>query len=549
MNNKKIITNVLTALLWCYIAYMLFRIVGAVFQTADYPNEYREAANIAMTNAILEGTNIYNPIYASGNTPTVCYLYGPLMSLLAALFKRVLPFAAIQDIHYGISFASMLLSAYMLADMVYRERKNLLAASAAFWLGLICHWRYGYIYAAPDSFGLCLMIAVIYVLSRCRRDVERSLFCPQLAAFLAVLTFFTKQYFVVVALTGALYLLFVSKRQFVRYAFSGILFSAIFYVGLSYFAPLYFTYALYFLKGPGAGAAMGKTGIAYNTMQVSYLGGMLLTLFLAAAAFTAYIVYKVVKGQKLKADFKNYNEPLFRFEKGSLNISFYILFYVQLLVAAVILKYIGNNDGAFLSYYLQLFVPALIVIAVCAVDSVKIPGRYGLAVCCILYLIFAGYTIYKVEPRLIINRLSENEMENWHRAYDIAEKYSGEKNDAVYYTPPMNYKGYEMNQLIYNDGQPFVFTEKFMKAYKESSIAQKLYPYAGSIISQHLRYREGMRQRVLDGEYELVMYIDGQDPVFTREELEINYAFMEMIPLRTGNWAWDVEFWIKKVDF
>lgn len=552
-----------------YILYLLFRIISAVLLTAAYPNEYREAANIAMTQAILNGVNIYSPQNSMSFTPTVCYLYGPLMSVIAAVLKLLLPGVSIPMLHYIISFLAMVISAILLAILVSENSRTIIAGPVAFMLTIFCHWRYGYVYGAPDSLGLCLMIGVLFALYRCAYPKEkgiRSITWSHMAAGLVIMTFFTKQYFIVVALTGGIYLLFVSKRLFVRYAVTGVLGSGVVFGLISAFCPLYWTYSLYFLKGPGAGAAMGKTGKAYNGMQISYLGGMLLMLFIAMTVLLCLLLGAFLIYGKITISLRNYDGAVFtikrRRDKVNLvsqyvnRMQFYALTFIHMLIAGIILSYIGKNDGAFLSYYLQLFTPGLIIAAVCLIDGfdwkelLKRNKKLGSALFMISYLLFIAYTIYKVEPRLIINQLSKEEITDWERAYEIADAYIDEKGDgardSIYYVPPMNYHGYANNQYIYNDGQPFVFTQKFLKAYNDSEIAQQLYPYGGVIIKQHLDFREAMRQRVLEGDYELVMFIEDQDPVFTLEELEKEYKCIETISLRTGNWSWPVQFWVKK---
>ena len=119
------------------------------------------------------------------------------------------------------------------------------------------------------------------------------------------------------------------------------------------------------------------------------------------------------------------------------------------------------------------------------------------------------------------------------------------RND-IYYIAPLAYHGYKNGEYVYNDGQPFVFTEKFAVSFENSQLAQKLFPYAGQVIYQHLNYREKIKQDVAEGKYTLITNIDGMDQVFTRQELEKRYELLETLPLRCGNWTWDVEFWVKK---
>lgn len=550
-NKENIIFDLMTAAVIIYTAVYLVRIFLAAGQTGMYPNEYREAANIAMTQSILNGVNPYSLSTLSSDIPAVCYLYGPLMSLIAVPFAWLLPGVSLWTIHYDISIASIIISAVLVGIMVKEHSRRMFAPACAFLLTIFCHWRYGYVYGAPDSLGLCVMIAVLFVLSRgvdtgaCDDKSILVRFKPEIAALLTVASLFTKQYFLMVAATGAVYLFYINRKQFLRYAASGIVISGILFSIITVTCPLYWTYAIYFLKGPGAGAAMGKTGISYNNMQISYLGGMLLMLFIAALAALIAVARGIITKKPVK------------------NQRFLMLFWIHAVIAVAVLRYIGNNDGAFLSYYLQLFTPALIVISVCALDSLEIPvgsARMRTVITALACLIFIGYTIYKVEPRLIINRLSDEEMGQWQQAYDMADRYVGAGDETsfdealtgsglredIYYFPPLNYHGYTSGEYVYNDGQPFVFSEKFARVHSESPLMQKLFPHAGEVINQHLKFREQLRSKVLNGDYELVMNLPETDVVFTEEDLSVHYKKEAVYSLRTGNWAWDIDFWVKK---
>lgn len=511
--------------------------LSAAYVSAPYPNEYREAANIAMTDAIIRGENIYSTDNITGSEPSVCYLYGPLMSVTASFIGKVFTGIDTWNIHYFISFVSIILSALMMAVMISKVSATLTGPSLAFVLTVFCHWRYGYIYGAPDSMGLCLMIGVLFFLYLGATKENSKVPYIEIAALLTAAAFFTKQYYLMVAGVGFIYLLIVSRRLFLRYVTSGLAMLLICLAVLRKWFPLYLTYAIYFLKGPGPGAAMGKTGIAYNTMQVKYLGGMLLVLFAAGLGLTLYLLYQFFKGinAKKKPEIKNKE--------------FLLLFFVQAAVSFAVLKYIGNNDGAFLSYYLQLFTPALAALSIYGTELLvsyllSLNKPVFLAAALGVYFVFFGYTVYKVEPRLTIDTLSDDEQRAWQEAYDLLDEAKEE--GEIYYCPPLNYHAYSNGIRVYNDGQPFVFTEKFFKAFNESSAAQKMFPYAGAVIAQHLMYRDVLRQKVIEGDYVLVTRIDGMDEVFTTEELELNYDHIKTELLRCGSWAWEVELWGKR---
>ena len=531
--------NLFSIIVLIYASLLVARMLSASYVSAPYPNEYRESANIAMTQAIIRGENIYSLSSLTGDQPSVCYLYGPLMSVTASAIGRVFTGVDTWTIHYFISFISIILSALMMAVMVSHVSATLTGPCLAFVLTIFCHWRYGYIYGAPDSMGLCLMIGVLFFLYK-GAICEKSRFPHiEIAALLTAAAFFTKQYYLMVAGVGFIYLLIVSRRLFLRYVTGGLTLLLVMLAVLRKWYPLYLTYAIYFLKGPGPGAAMGKTGIAYNTMQVKYLGGMFLVLFVAGLFLVLYLLYQGFKWirEKKKPEIKNRE--------------FLLLFFVQAAVSFAVLKYIGNNDGAFLSYYLQLFTPALAALSVYSLELVTsyllgLEKRKNLMMAAVfgLYLVFFGYTVYKVEPRLTIDSLSDEELGAWQETYDLLDEAKEE--GEIYYCPPLNYHAYSNGIRVYNDGQPFVFTRKFYDSFSDSPMAQKLFPYGGAVIAQHLMYREKLRQKVVDGDYVLVTRIDGMDEVFTTEELEKHYDHIKTELLRCGSWAWEVELWGKR---
>ncbi len=186
--------NLLSIIVLIYASFLVARMLSAAYISAPYPNEYRESANIAMTDALIRGENIYSPSSLEGEQPPVCYLYGPLMSLTASLIKRVLPSVDTWVIHYFISFVSIVLSALLMAVMVSEVSSTLVGPSVVFVLSIFCHWRYGYIYGAPDSMGLCLMVGVIFLLYKGVVSPRKSFPHIEIAAMLTAAAFFTKQY-------------------------------------------------------------------------------------------------------------------------------------------------------------------------------------------------------------------------------------------------------------------------------------------------------------------------------------------------------------------
>lgn len=545
-NNKNLILNIMAAGVMVYAVLLLFNIFYNAFDTAAYPNEYREAANVYMTKSIVEGKNIYSLDVLESEEPGLIYLYGPLESIIAAIF--VLLFRAdMVLVHYMIAFIAMIIGAGMMARMVREHTSTYLPAAMAFLFTIYCNWRYGYIYAAPDALGLFLLILFLFVLTRKDTNVAK----PYIGAVVAILSFFTKQYFAVIALTGFLYFLFLKKKDLIRYTLSGIIISAIAFVVINIRYPLYWTYNLYFLKGPGAGLPSGDVaGTAHNISQVKYIVALFFVLFLAAFLHIIIILYRIIRKEiNISISLKDENIPFIRVS-GDEHFCFEILFYIQMLVAAAILYYIGNNSGAFISYYLQLFVPALIVVGVVSADNISIDEKYlsnslKFYIIITLNVLMCVYTIMRAEPRLIVTKMADIDRAYWNSLYECIAEY---EHDEVYYNPLGVYPVIETDKYIYNTGMPFVISERFLDKYNESKFSQKLFPYAGRVMQQHLQYREKVRKKVLDGDYEMIMYMDDMDTLFSRHDMAGRYERIMEMPMKAGSWSWDMMIYLRKGD-
>lgn len=540
LNRENRWINILALPIICYTIYLLFQIVSCTIQGVAYPNEYREAANIQMTQTIIDGINPYSLDTLKNVIPGTLYLYGPLLSVITAFLSIFIKIDLVM-LHYLVSFLAMVISAILMARMVWEHSKSLTAPATAFLFTILCHWRYGFVYAAPDSLGLCILILILFVLTR-KKLKQKALLC----AILTILIFFTKQYYLMIAGTSFIYFLFLSKKQAIQYAGYGVLLTTLMGGFLYIKCPLYFTYAIYFVKGPGAGAAMGSKGIAHNNSQIMYLGGMFLCLFIVGAYdFIRTVMIKRVV--RIKWNLHHFEEPLFLLvvkdeeeNYGKRSVLFDLLFWGQMGCAAIVLRYIGNNDGAFLTYYLQLFMPALIVVALCALDSFQINQKL---IYTAVYLIFLGFTIWKTDARLVVTKMTAQEVENWQQAYALLDEY---QDGDIYYMPVLAYQGFDHGQYVYNSGQPFVITQKYLDKYNKSESAQKFYPYAGEIMEQHLNYRNIVLEKVRNGEYSVVVNKNDMDVVFTEEDLSIRYKKAATIPLRTGSWSWNIDFWVLK---
>ena len=506
-----------------YTVYLLCGILGHTFLDVNIPNEYREAANVLLTKEFLAGHNPYSLAALKSDLPPMIYLYGPLYSIIVAALGVVFRIDLVL-LHYLVTFTCIIASALLAASIVKEHTKTAAAPVMAFLFLINCHWRYSYVNAVPDSLGLFMMVLILYLLSRPEMKLK-----PIICAVLSVLIFFSKQYFLLIAGTATAYLfLFESKKASIKYLLTMALTAGGIAGIIQWKFPLFWTYMIYLAKGPGKGVAgtvtrgtVKMSGEAYNFQQIMSIGGMFLFFFIAA---TAGVLYCIFKKKLEKIDF---------------------LMFGHMAVAGICLLYIGKNDGAWLSYYLELFVPALIMEALILVERLCPPPskRWKYLAFALFYTVMFAFTAFRTDTRLKKSQMTEKDYDAWAEAQSIM---SANSDGDMYLYPLLAYYGLKNDKYVYNTGQPFVVTEKFYKRYLKNEGSQQKFPYAGEIFKKHLDYRADVKERVIEGDYSMVSYIKDYDKVFDESDLSIKYKKARTLTLRAGRWTWDVQFWILK---
>lgn len=561
---KKNIMNALGVLIFAYAAILIFRIFRVSFLDVSFPNEYREAANVQLTMEFLKGNNPYSLSAYGGSEPGMIYVYGPLYSLFTALVCRVIPVNVIL-MHYIVSFLSVIIGAALAAYMTY-EKTEYLAAPAAVFLFLInCNWRYGYINAVPDSFALMIMILIFFAATR-----KEFRFRDTVMAVLGVMLFFVKQYFVVVLFSVLVYRLICSRKKAVSLLIRIAAVSVITFTVISLTCPLYFTYTVFMAHGPfGMSEEQFSelyaylreeneqdkyyedeeeteeteikeeesltnksentdpgSGFSYEILQIRSLAGMFIFIFIAALAGMFL---------EMKNGFKHRGDPEF----------FYI---IHMAAAFLALLYLGRNNGAWLSYYLQLLMPAVIIYAFIALD-VLIAEKEGILQDLIMafFVITVAFSAYRTTTRLKVYEKTDEQIKAWERAYEIVS--SAAEKGEVYYVPPLGYCALSNGQYLYNNGHNMVVNIQFLMEYETTPWEQKLFPHAGMVMRAHYDEQMKIREKAENGEYELVTLIDGMDTDYDRLDMadlkKAGYKKTDDILLYSGRLSYNVQFWTK----
>ena len=544
--------------------YMISGILTHTFTDMKIPNEYRECANVFMTMELMEGHNPYALSSLNGELPPFIYLYGPLYSIITAGIGTVLGALGLNPdivlLHYIVTFVCIMGASALAFYMVWKKTDSLTLGTAAFIFLINCSWRYNYVNAIPDSMGLLLMMAILFLLSA--RDFKgKELLC----GVLTVAVFFTKQYYLLIAGTAVIFLfLFKGIKRMAGYLISFGVTAAAAYGLLRIYCPLFETYMFYFAKGPGKGVASTvtrgsekMTGMEYNFSQIMSLGGIFFMFFLTELLCVLYFLSAFIREwKKMKVTGTSVGKGLPALIERTASAGrsagideFDILMLIHMGVSGICLMYIGRNDGAWLSYYLELFMPALIMGTLVIFKKlsriVSETGLYGInkrttyLILSAFLLMLLGFTVSRADERLPISPLSEED----HKEWDMAEKMLDENPGDMYLYPLLGYYGIRHDIYVYNYGQPFVVSERFLKSYNKHPDKQEQYPYAGEIFESHLDFRKKLKEKVRNGEYTMVSYIEGTDEVFDREDLREKYEKCGTYDLRTGRQVWKTELW------
>ncbi len=513
-----------------YTGILLYQMISNMIIGLDYPNELREGVNIEFTLALLEGKNPYGKQWIHEQIPGPCYLYPFLYCSVVAAMAKVFPFDII-FLHYSLTFLSMIVSGGIISFLVKEQTKTKIAPVLAFPLALMFHWRYGYVGAVPDSFGFLLFTLAIFFATREGRRNR-----VPVNGVITVLLFYVKQYYILIAGILILYYLKESKRKAVQYIFFCALCTLLSAFVVTLCFPTYWTYAFYLLKGTEV--YFSKKQFLYVLEQFAYI----MTIYGIFFILILYRIYKLGREGKLSCQWKikNLEEPLLSL--GIENKEW--IQWCHFFVSGFGLFYFGLNDGAYLTYYLQLFAPCLVILGLIAWEEIfLVKAERKKIVFLGVYGMIAMLSLFLSHRRLPFHKLNKEDIEAWTQAYRYLDSYS---NEEIYHSPTTAFFAFKNHQYVYDTGHVNITRESNYEIWKDSKTDRFLFPYAGKIYEQHHKHHERMRKKVQEGEYGLITFVQGLDIVLDESLLEERYEKIDTISLYLGNMAYDTQFWALK---
>ncbi|MCR5302442.1 MAG: glycosyltransferase family 39 protein [Lachnospiraceae bacterium] len=516
--------KILTAAVFAAALFFVYRIFTAGLMALPYPKELLEPSNVALTNLFIEGKSPYAPSSLDWSTPAVNYDYPFLGSLLAAGIAKLTGCNAVTA-HFVISFSCILLSGFIGYVFVRPYTRTTVAPLLAALLFMFCHWRFGYISAAPDDPALLFFLLTMLVATSSQVRYK-----PLWCAIGSTACFYTKQYMVLVFAGIFIYMFLYSKKDAFKLLAWMLVINAAVAGIITYSWPMYWMKAFVFTYlGSMFGGGFRLTTFLeqFKYILISFAGLFVILLIAAILA----IRHALQKRDEKKGP---------RFKENDI----FTLCVVNTIIMIAPLFVLGRNDGAFISYFLQLWMPSVSVVTLVCFERMKPDGGsfiYGL-----IYAGIAAFTVYFGFGKLPLHVLTPQEIEKWQKAYE----YTATNSDKgyVFYSRVLSYDGFARQNgdwFCGHDGEIGTHTLDYIGY---SGLDPAWFPYTKKLVDQNLAYRESVVEKIRNHEYALITFEeDGSSYIITDELCEENgYRRIDTLDLQTGNMPYEVAFYVPR---
>ena len=518
--------KLMTVIIIFGIVFMIVKVVVNVARGLNYPNELLEPSNVALTRMFLEGKCPYVKNSLNYDIPAVNYEY-PFMGSLVSAMVALMVGKNVVLAHYIVSFVAFLGTGILGYIIIKPYSKTTVSPFAGAFLFLMCHWRFGFISAAPDDLGLFLLVLTLFF--AVSPSIKHK---PLVCAFLTTICFYTKQYMVFVFIGIFVYMLLYSKKEAIKFLIYTLGINVVVGIIITLVWPLYWSYTVFFLYfGCSTGTGFGMVNLIN---QMKYLLAIFALLFLVIAVGSFMVINKLKKdGRKITNLEIKENDPI-------------VLFVVEIPVMLLPLLLFGRNDGAFLSYFLQLWMPSIIVVTFIVLEKV-IEERNDFRICCV-YGFIVGFTILFAYLKLPLHIITDEEILAWENAYNIVNE-AREKGE-VCYSQQLAYLAFDNGDKYYFCGHDGEVSLETLDVWNNSKALQVIFPYVDDIINKNMEYRKEIIVKAFESEFELLTFQDGNSLLFSDELADAGHFYykVDRFPLQEGNMPYEVSFY-KRINY
>ncbi|SFC74418.1 hypothetical protein [Butyrivibrio sp. YAB3001] len=515
--NYKFLNYIVFALGICALVIIYVLKAREIVLRADYQWEVREGVVLNMAQRFAAGVNPYE--FHDG-LPEPVYMYGIVLPVLLSVLIRF----GINDIILASQILTLgveIFGVIVFGVILMRRRVNMSLIP----IGLIgissCYFRlaaYGGIF--PDAYGLTLLIIIWSIL---QSDENKCHYRIIIYALLCTIEFYVKQYYVFIALGFLVY--FALKKEYkmlLKFAVIGSCVGIVSIVLIRLFFPTYFTTNTFFL------------GI-YNKYSFKLAFEQLLSIIQTySVMFLTFLFFVTLK--------------LFRYKKANVDIvdidTYSIAQGITMLLIGTLLS---TSNGAWITYYLQLFVPYLLFLAIIIWDGIakrikiSIPNYYISAIEVVLLAI----VVLSIKRLVFVQHITDEQKKEWEEVYTVLDEYKdcNIKMSAL----PLNF--YCLKNGIYSDnpGHSNCYTYELMDLVDEKSPNSIIYPYAKELTEQFMQYNEESLKKCANGYYDCVVVEKNN---YYSEEIENaisqSYRKVNDYNLVCGVEKWECTIYVKK---
>ncbi|NMC47155.1 MAG: glycosyltransferase family 39 protein [Chloroflexi bacterium] len=503
-----------TRLLWAGVLLAGVWLLHYAWVLLNDPNpaEYREGANLVMTQYFLDGNNPFllenQPLLNTNKG----FLYNLAVLPLAALFGNTL------FIHRLVVLIFNLLSTWLVYHTLKKSGATNPLALAGALMMLACLLFYVSPIARVDGLGNFLFLAACSV-PWLHAFERKSLWASGL---LGLLAFYTKPYFLLsVAIVAVYVFLFISKKKGLFYGGLTLLMVLASAVLVRQVFECYFLHTIF----NSFSNASDSESLTWMLQQVGRFTLLFLPLggLLGLLAIYRSNMMKTGRGESKKIGWLDLRHLDTGLIKGKMN---YFLFFF-IISTLVIILLLGKNHGNYMVYLFQLMAPPLIIFTL---QQVRNTPSMSLA-SVIMVLTTMGILCFG----LLYPNNARPYRENWDELNGYVEESQRILNSPLL-VAEMLLEG--MTPVDSGSSEYFYSTAPYADNY--------FAPAYGQVQEQGDRYLNEVRERVETRYYDHIIITEGYSPFCNTDIISQYYTLHDSVEvtLPQSNQHWVVQVWV-----
>ncbi len=476
------------------------------------PSEYREGANLLMTQYFLEWKNPFSLENQPLLNTNKGFLYNLVMLPFAAFFGNTL------FIHRLVSFIFNCLSCFLVFLVLRKSHiPTALALTGSSILGA-CLLFYVSPIARVDGLGTFLFLAATF-LPWMNNFQKKSLF---FSGLLGILAFYTKPYFLLsIGIVSTYLFLYQSKKDGFLYGFITMIVLFISAIFVRHIFECYFLNVV-FNSSSNASASNSIDWMMYQVRQF-------ITVFLPII-FMFFILYITKANKKKDEDHLNSNKSHksfinFRNSLFMKQMNYFLFFFLISTIAIVTL--LGENHGNYMIYLFQLMAPPLIIFIFQNLNSDYHMASISVPLILLNLFILCFEFLYPNNPK------------SYEAAWDKLNSYI-EPSEQILNSPLL------VSKMI-EEGIPIVDSGSSEYFYNTQAYADNFFAPSYELVQQQgEKYLAEVQRNVENKYYDKIIITKDDSPFCNEKIIKVNYELINTINLYLpqSKQTWIVQIWI-----